>query len=593
MSVSPFHLSPTASTRPGAFRRAWLPILSSLFICLCHARPVEDSAATPPPDTLLDPRVEWRDTLPAGPFVSLADGRALAVDGTDVLTSHDEGRSWRRMPLFSEPEKYFARLERALLRTKDGTLLLAFLNDRERVWKWDQAQAEPGPDVRLPTFIVRSVDEGTTWEVPQRLQDEWSGAIRNMIQTHDGGIVFTTMKILRQPGRHGCLTYRSDDDGRSWRPSNLLDLGGHGHHDGALEPAIVELRSGQLWMLIRTTLDFLHEARSHDGLHWRELGPTTIDASTAPPMITRLASGRLLLVWNRLHREGETDHPRRGGDNQWSAVPAINQRAELSIAFSDDDGRTWTRPAVIVRSKRDTSYPYVYERRPGELWITTMRSTVKLVLHEADFVSTDNRVPTPPAEDQPLRIACVGDSITAGHGAGALGYPAQLAALVPGIWEVRSFARNGVTALRSTTRPAHAMPMLADAGRFGPDVVLLALGTNDAAAPASDRRHFTADYTNLILHFRSLLSQPRLIILTPPPLAAGRDEARRRHLAEEIVPSLRDLARIHRVELIDLHALPELDNPELYPDAVHPNAEGHRFIAAEVARHLRSAPTVR
>jgi sialidase-1 len=353
-------------------------------------------AATPaaaPVDVHLDPRVTWVESLPAGPFVVLADGRLATVDGTDFLTSGDDGRTWQRSPLFAAPDKFLVRLERALLRTKNNTLILAFLNERERSWLWDTARAEPGPDVRLPTYVMRSTDNGRTWETPQKLHDDWSGAIRNIIQTADGGVVFTTMKILRNPGRHGCLTYRSDDEGRTWRASNLLDLGGHGHHDGALEPAIVQQRDGRLWMLIRTTLDVLYQAHSDDGLNWQQVGSTAIGASTAPPMIHRLASGRLALVWNRLYREGETEAPRRGGDNQWSAIPAINQRAELSLALSADDGRTWTRPAVIVRApKRDTSYPYLLERRPGELWITTMRSTVKVTLHEKDFVTA----PEPP-----------------------------------------------------------------------------------------------------------------------------------------------------------------------------------------------------
>ena len=56
------------------------------------------------------------------------------------------------------------------------------------------------------------------------------------------------------------------------------------------------------------------------------------------------------------------------------------------MAFSEDDGKTWTEPVVIARDlgKRQ-SYPYVYERRPGELWITTMQGLVRIGFREADF----------------------------------------------------------------------------------------------------------------------------------------------------------------------------------------------------------------
>ena len=47
-------------------------------------------------------------------------------------------------------------------------------------------------------------------------------------------------------------------------------------------------------------------------------------------------------------------------------------REELSLAFSADDGKTWTPGVVIARQKGgQLAYPYLFERRPGELWIFT------------------------------------------------------------------------------------------------------------------------------------------------------------------------------------------------------------------------------
>ncbi len=42
----------------------------------------------------------------------------------------------------------------------------------------------------------------------------------------------------------------------------------------------------------------------------------------------------------------------------------------LLLAFSEDDGKTWTKP-VVLPSQQDgqLSYPYCLERRPGELWV--------------------------------------------------------------------------------------------------------------------------------------------------------------------------------------------------------------------------------
>ena len=156
----------------------------------------------------------------------------------------------------------------------------------------------------------------------------------------------------------------------------------------ARDDALVELGDGRLWKLIRTNWKVFWQAYSDDdGVSWRTIGPSKIDASSAPGLVTRLESGRLMLVWNRYFPEGKTEFPLSGGDNQWSEIPVSNHRLELSVMFSDDDAKTWSKPVVIARNKKGwISYPYVYEARPGELWITTMQGGLRVKLREADFV---------------------------------------------------------------------------------------------------------------------------------------------------------------------------------------------------------------
>ena len=118
------------------------------------------------------------------------------------------------------------------------------------------------------------------------------------------------------------------------------------------------------------------------------LKPSGIGASSAPGLLKRLASGRLLLVWNRPVPEGKQTWPKRGGDRLWSETPVSNHREELSIAFSEDDGKTWTTPVVIAREKGvSLAYPYVFEFQPGQLWLTTMQGGVRVVLAEHDFIA--------------------------------------------------------------------------------------------------------------------------------------------------------------------------------------------------------------
>jgi len=347
-------------------------------------------SAEPNKDIRLHEKAESID-IPMGPFVKLNDGHYLTVNEHNALISKDDGETWEERPLFEDTDQHEVRPERALVRTEDGTVVLAFMNEAEREWTWDLELGD-APGARLPTYTIRSLDGGETWQDLRMLHEEWTGAIRNMIQTEAGDLVFTSMKMLHEPGRHATVTYWSGDDGESWKRSNIIDLGGAGHHDGAIEATVEELSDGRLWMLIRTNWDYFWEAYSDDGgRYWRVIKPTDIDASSAPGLLVRLQSGRLALVWNRLLPEGSDDFPRVGGDREWSEEPAINHRWELSIAFSEDDGETWSEPVVLAHAKesmarRDISYPYVFEPRTGELWITSMRGELRARLQEEDFL---------------------------------------------------------------------------------------------------------------------------------------------------------------------------------------------------------------
>jgi hypothetical protein len=321
-----------------------------------------------------------------GPFVRLDERRILAVDGNACVTSDDAGKTWSEpTPLFPPKANLKVRDERALIRTRDGTLILVFLNGAEQFFPWDKVKKD-APGARLPTYAIRSRDGGKTWEDLQKIVDDYTGAVRDVIQTRKGTVVATSMAMAHDPGRHTVLTCASEDDGKTWKRSHPIDLGGVGHHGGVTEPSVEQLRDGRLWLLIRTNWGRFWDAFSEDeGLSWRTIRPSALEASSAPGLLKRLASGRLMLLWNRPLPEGEKTFPLTGGDGQWSEVPVSNHRSELSVAFSADDGKTWSKPAVVARVGRNQwiAYPYVFEITPGVVWVTTMQGGARLVLREA------------------------------------------------------------------------------------------------------------------------------------------------------------------------------------------------------------------
>lgn len=335
----------------------------------------------------MHPKAEFLEGMPLGPFANLPDGGLITVEddpeARHAMISEDEGKTWKKIPIFAEPDKFKISYERALMCTKDGTVIVSFMNLIERSgWAWDP-KIQDSPDAKLPNYVVRSPDGGQTWEPPQKMHDDWTGAIRDMIQLADGTVVFTSQMLLHNPGRHAVVTYASQDDGKSWTRSNIIDLGGIGHHDGAIESTIVEREDHSILMLMRTNWGKLWRSESLDsGKTWRPIGPSNLDASNTPAILERLASGRIFIAWNRYFFAGTDDFPPYGGDFQSTGTVTSGNRQELSIAFSDDDGKTWSEPEIVGTvlpgadgnyPRKEITYPYVFERRPGEIWLTTWR----------------------------------------------------------------------------------------------------------------------------------------------------------------------------------------------------------------------------
>jgi hypothetical protein len=331
----------------------------------------------------------------SGPFVELDDGTLLTVEGNMVMVSVDDGASWTaRNTLYDGqgpgiPDGGESPVNRSpLIRTREGALIMVYTDMAERVWEWDEDAHEPTPETHSEIWAVRSTDDGWTWDHRQQI-NHGICCVTGIIQRASGEVVVPCQPYIRDPWRWLVQAAVTDDQGETWRLGNIIDLGGHGHHDGAIEPAIVELADERVLMLIRTNLDEFWAAHSDDGRYFRDLGPSGVDASAAPGFLLRLDSGRIALVWNRYAYEDGTVPGEWGGDEQWSERPASSQRQELSIAFSEDECCSWSDPVVIARTPDDAvCYPNVWERRPGELWVTSgfrPRPALCFTLSEADF----------------------------------------------------------------------------------------------------------------------------------------------------------------------------------------------------------------
>ena len=189
-----------------------------------------------------------------------------------------------------------------------------------------------------------------------------------------------------------------------------------------------------------------------------------------------------------------------------------------------------------------------------------------------------------------IRVACIGDSITAGAFVdSAVRWTTVLQSdLGPG-YDVENYGVSGTTLIKNGDSPYWKQHALTDAAAFQPNIVLIMLGTNDSK-PQNLPAHpgeFQPDLRALIAEFTALPTHPKVWLALPPPVfgngLAGISED---VLATTIRPAIREVARQTKCPVIDLG--PTLaSHPEDSRDHVHPNPAGHKLMGDAIAANLQ------
>lgn len=229
----------------------------------------------------------------------------------------------------------------------------------------------------------------------------------------------------------------------------------------------------------------------------------------------------------------------------------------------------------------------------------------------------------PEVGEEPIRIACIGSSITKGTGLcdpATESYPAQLAAFLfansyPAV-DVRNFGEGGAGVLRRCCNPYWDTDQYGDALAFDPHIVLILLGTNDSrerfwgndedtallhakedichsfaeeeerAAIVHGELEFERDLQELVEIFGMMPAEGKIFLCTPAPLFNSSGWLSQDLLRTEIVPRIRGVASKRGLRLVELFESSLAQRPDLFPDGLHPSADGARVIASLIGQVL-------
>lgn len=226
-------------------------------------------------------------------------------------------------------------------------------------------------------------------------------------------------------------------------------------------------------------------------------------------------------------------------------------------------------------------------------------------------------VNTPSLNKRVKKIACLGDSITFGSGAGGVNgwqyhrYVHEWCILNGIETTIVNLGIGGTTVSNGSNRNANAFCTRLDTVPEDADVLIIWGGTNDYGhntplgnMESTDTKTFYGAYKYLLNWLAEHRPNTRLLMLTPLKryyrssantdfVDAQKVRNGKGHLLPDYVQAVRELAADYCIPCVDLFSESGL-NPSLevvrqnfMPDGLHPNAEGNKRIYPKILAKLR------
>jgi acyl-CoA thioesterase-1 len=198
-----------------------------------------------------------------------------------------------------------------------------------------------------------------------------------------------------------------------------------------------------------------------------------------------------------------------------------------------------------------------------------------------------------------IKVACVGNSITEGYGLAnqsKTAFPVILESILGSDYSVLNFGRSGATAQKKSDNTYWTCNQFSNVFAFNPDIIILKLGTNDVrprmdgkAGTNWNAENFSKDYQAMIDTFKIIPSKPQIYLCLPTPISktnAFNWNDGDSSLRACVIPAIKKIGAVNKLPVIDLYT--HMSNqPENFPDGIHPNEKGAKIIAEFIAKAIQ------
>jgi sialate O-acetylesterase len=215
--------------------------------------------------------------------------------------------------------------------------------------------------------------------------------------------------------------------------------------------------------------------------------------------------------------------------------------------------------------------------------ILTIKRTYFLFFFLLSFLAT---------RAQPIKIACIGNSVTAGYGLKNSitdSYPSQLQKMLGNEYIVGNFGHSGATLLKKGHNPYYKTKAFAEALNLKADIAIIHLGLNDTDPRnwPNFKSEFEADYSWLLDTLKKQNPNIKLFICKLTPIFSGhsRFKSGTRDWYDQIQELIPQIAKVNKTSVINLNAA-LYNRPDLFADNLHPDKEGAAIIAQTVFQNV-------
>jgi predicted neuraminidase len=283
-----------------------------------------------------------------------------------VVIDHQEGRSFQNPVAFQTP---------------DG-----------RIWLLHTSQAAGEGQTNAKILYATSDDDGATWTTPRPMFDPPGSFDR-----HPPILIDATHWILPMyytPSRtitdgaesHYSAMQITADGGKTWKECTVPQS------NGLVQPSIIRLKNGKFFALFRSRYaDFIYESTSQNGCEWSVPFPTRFPNNNSSIQLTTLHDGSLALAFNN------------NSAGNLRGKPTTSKRIPLSIALSQDEGKSWPwirdietgrtarqqiHSEAVKKNPEEYSYPSVIQNAERKIYVaySFSRETIKVVRFDEEWI---------------------------------------------------------------------------------------------------------------------------------------------------------------------------------------------------------------